>query len=108
MDRNNLVAHIYADYVAWCKSHCIKPETFTTFYTQLENYTDATLEQMRVEYNWLRMMEEAESVETPFLDLVKRIKKDVEMFRYHRPPSIQPNDEERAVAEVVRMLGGEG
>lgn len=112
MDKNNLIAHLYADYVSWCKSNCIAHETFATFYNQVQHYSMETLERGVVEYEWLRLMEEAEGTGTPFLDRLKLPKGTRGYWGINGPTHymtpIQPNDEQRAVAEVMRMLGGEG
>lgn len=119
--RDNMVAHLYADYVSWCKSNLIEHETFMTFCNQVRDYSDGTLQRMKDEYAFIRGMDELADTSTPLLDIMgNQIMSDIislKPVRYHPPAEtirgakmefqpIQPNDEARAVAEVIRMLGG--
>lgn len=73
---DDIVTSLYADYHYWCQSLGIPPERYETFYNTLKAYEKPSLH-----------------------DVVQR------MFTPYDIP-LQPNDEQRAVAEVMRMLGG--
>lgn len=109
--RDNVIAHLFADYSAWCKSQGIPPDPWEDFFNTLKDYDEPTLNQIRDNYQgknritledleaWINhnvyhpILSALDHYQTPFIRL---------------PDPIQPNDEERAVAEVMRMLGGEG
>lgn len=72
----DIIIALYADYHSWCKVKGIPPECWESFHNTLARHGEAAISRLGYQ------------------------------FRSDTPGPIQPNDEQRAVAEVMRMLRG--
>lgn len=74
MNRDQVVAALFADYVDFCNARGIPHDPYEVFYMSMDKYDDKLLN---------------EAVKRPA-----------------KTQPLQPGDEQRAVAEAVRIVGG--
>lgn len=89
----------YQDYVQWCHENGIHPECWEAFYNECGKWPTTRLPEMQRWNEDLAHRNEFKARRShPAAETIKGAKIDFQ--------PIQPNDEERAVAEAIRILGG--
>lgn len=92
MNRDELLSHLYADYVDYCNAHHVPHDSYETWYRQMQVYDTQVL---------------SDALQRPPLPRPRMIHPPLESISGAKMDfsALQPDDEQRAVAEAMRIMG---